>query len=174
MVIELLNFDFPIDLVLRAMLNSDWKVTSIVEESEFTYWDLSSNDSSGLWLLRNWLVLWSVETDGLATKTITLLEDGSSRCSNGNLLLISWLNFGNSKVFLLHVIAWEVTEGRMLSSWQILVLIWFPLITRGHRKTLLKVILKDHLTCWSDTRGSIAWLHAGHVVTCSKIFLIII
>ena len=89
MVIELLNFDFPIDLVLRAMLNSDWKVTSIVEESEFTYWDLSSNDSSGLWLLRNWLVLWSVETDGLATKTITLLEDGSSRCSNGNLLLIS-------------------------------------------------------------------------------------
>ena len=174
MVIELLNFDFPIDLVLWAMLDGDWKITSIVEESEFTNWNLSSNDSSGPWLLRNWLVLWSVETDGLSTKTITLLEDSSSRCGNRDLLLISCLDFGNSKVLLLHVVAWEITEGRMLSSWQILVLVWFPLITRGHRETLLKVIFKDHLTCWSDTRGSIAWLHAGHVVTCSKIFLIII
>ena len=168
MVIELLNFDFPVNLVLWAMLDCYWEITSIVEKSELTNRDLSSYDSSGLWLLRNWPILWSVETDGLSTETITLLEDGSSRCGNRDLLSIHWLNFGNSKGFLLHVIIWEVTKSRVLSSWQILVLVWFPLISWGHRKTLLKVIFKDHLTCWSDTRGSISWLHAGHVVTCSK------
>jgi len=129
MVIELLNFDFPINLVLWAVFDCYWKITSVVEKSELTDGNLSSYDSSGLWLLRNWPILWSVETDSLSTKTITLLEDGSSRCGNRDLLFIHWLNFGNSKCLLLHVIIWEVTESRMLSSWQILVLVRFPLIS---------------------------------------------
>jgi hypothetical protein len=36
MVVKLLNFNFPVDLVLRTMLNCNRKVTSVVESSELT------------------------------------------------------------------------------------------------------------------------------------------
>ena len=35
MVVKLLNFNLPVDLVLRAMLNGNWEIASVVESSEF-------------------------------------------------------------------------------------------------------------------------------------------
>ena len=57
MVIELLNVDFPVDLILWSVFNGNWKITSVVEESEFTYWDVSPVDGAGNWFLDEWLWL---------------------------------------------------------------------------------------------------------------------
>ena len=81
-VIELLDLDFPLDAVLRAVLNCNWQISSVVEESEFTDWDLSSVHSSGLWLLYGWLFSWLVQTCAFSSESITLLEDGGSSSSN--------------------------------------------------------------------------------------------
>ena len=36
MIVKLLDFNFPVDLILRTVLNCDWEVTSVVESSELT------------------------------------------------------------------------------------------------------------------------------------------
>ena len=51
MIVELLNFDLPLDLVLRTMLNCNWEITSIVEESELRNGNLSSDNSTSFGLL---------------------------------------------------------------------------------------------------------------------------
>jgi len=61
MIIQLLNIDLPCDFILWSMLDGNWQVTSIVEESEFTDWDSSSVDSSSNWLLGKWLWFWLVQ-----------------------------------------------------------------------------------------------------------------
>ena len=57
MIIKLLNVDFPVDFILRTVFNCYWEISSIVEKSELRNWNMSSVDSSGNWLLRNWLQL---------------------------------------------------------------------------------------------------------------------
>lgn len=117
MVIELLNFYLPVDLVLWTVLDGDWEVTSIVEESELRHWDVSPVDSAGNWLLWHWLQLWSIQAGALSSKTITLLQDGGSRGCDGNLLFVDGLNGGNASGFFLNVFFWEVTEGGVLGPW---------------------------------------------------------
>jgi hypothetical protein len=75
-IIELLDFDLPVDLVLRTVLNGNGKVTSVVEASELTGWNRSLVESSGSWLLGRGLILRLVQADGFATETFSLLEDG--------------------------------------------------------------------------------------------------
>ena len=82
MVIELLNVDFPVDLVLRSVLDGDWEISSVVEGSELRNRDSSAVDGTSLWLLWNWLGLWFVERNSLSTESITLLQDGRSSGSN--------------------------------------------------------------------------------------------
>jgi hypothetical protein len=60
MVVELLNINFPIDFILRSMLNSYWKISSVVEKSEFTYWNLSAVYSTSSWLKWNWFWFWLI------------------------------------------------------------------------------------------------------------------
>ena len=75
MVIELLNFDFPVDSVLWTVLNGDWEITSVVESSELTGWDSSLIESSSLWLLWGGSFLWFIQTSGLTSETFSLFQD---------------------------------------------------------------------------------------------------
>lgn len=117
MVIKLLNIDFPINFVLWAVFDSDWKISSIVEKSKFTDWNLSTVDSSSSWL--NWYWFWFclIQTEALSTVTVSLFQKSCSMSSNRYLLLVDWSNVGNSSSFFIDVFLWKITEGRMLSSW---------------------------------------------------------
>ena len=75
MVVELLNFDFPVDSVLWTMFNGNWEVTSVVESSELTGWDVSLIESSSLWLLWGGSFLWLIQTSGLTSETFSLFQD---------------------------------------------------------------------------------------------------
>jgi len=50
-VIELLDLYLPVDAVLWAVLNSNRQVTSVVETSEFTCWNVALVECSSNWLL---------------------------------------------------------------------------------------------------------------------------
>jgi len=78
MVIKLLNINFPVDFILWSMLDGHWKITSIVEKSEFRHWDVSSINSTSNWLLNEWLWLWLVQTNSLSSETITFLKNCGS------------------------------------------------------------------------------------------------
>lgn len=82
MIVQLLDFDLPVDLVLWAVLNCNWQISSVVEEAELTNWDLSSVHSSCLWLLYGWFFSWLVQTCAFSSESITLLEDSSASGSN--------------------------------------------------------------------------------------------
>lgn len=75
MVIELGHINFPLDLVLWAMLNADWKISSVVETTELTGLNFSWSSSSSSWLLWSWLLLWLQEGGGLSSNSHTLLKD---------------------------------------------------------------------------------------------------
>jgi hypothetical protein len=75
MVVELLNFDFPVDSVLWTVFNGNWEITSVVESSELTGWDGSLIESSSLWLLWGWSFLWLIQTSGLTSETFSLFQD---------------------------------------------------------------------------------------------------
>lgn len=75
-VVKLLNLNFPIYSVLRAVLNSDGKVTTVVESTELACRNgtLVKGTSSGL--LGRRLILRLEEADSAATDTLTLLYSG--------------------------------------------------------------------------------------------------
>ena len=75
-VVKLLNLNFPIYSVLRAVLNSDGKVTTVVESTELACRNgtLVKGTSSGLLGCR--LILGLEEADSAATDTLTLLYSG--------------------------------------------------------------------------------------------------
>lgn len=51
-VVQLLDFHFPVDFILGAMLNSNWEISSIVESSEFTGRNGPSIECASLGFLR--------------------------------------------------------------------------------------------------------------------------
>jgi hypothetical protein len=75
-IVQLGDLHLPVDLVLRSVLNGDGEVSSIIEPSELTRGNSSLFECSSLRLLGKGLLLWLVETGGLASKTFSLLEDG--------------------------------------------------------------------------------------------------
>ena len=111
MIIKLLDIYFPVDFVLWTMFNGDWKISSVVEKSEFTDWNLSTVDSSGSWFKWNWLWFSLVQAEAFSSKSITLLEDLSTLSSNGNLLLINGFNFCNCTSLFLQILLWEISKG---------------------------------------------------------------
>ena len=48
MVVKLADFDFPCNLVGRAVLNLDGKISAVVESTEFTGWNNSASNGSSL------------------------------------------------------------------------------------------------------------------------------
>lgn len=74
MVVEGHDVDLPEELVGGAVVDGDWKISSVVEASEFRSWDGSSSGGAGLWLLDWSLLSWLGEGGVLASETSTLLE----------------------------------------------------------------------------------------------------
>jgi hypothetical protein len=73
MVVELLDFNLPVDTVLRSMLNGDWEISTIIEASEFRGWDEPLVKCTSLGLLGSWLFFGLVQADNLASKTLSFL-----------------------------------------------------------------------------------------------------
>lgn len=67
MVIQLLDFDFPVDFVLRSMLNGNGEISSVIEPSELTRGNLSLIESSSLWLLWERFLFRLVQTCSLSS-----------------------------------------------------------------------------------------------------------
>ena len=75
-VVELLDLNLPVDAVLRAVLNSNGKISSVIEATEFGGRDVSLIESTSPGLLRCRLVLGLEEADSAATKTLALFKSG--------------------------------------------------------------------------------------------------
>jgi hypothetical protein len=75
-VVKLLDLNFPVDAVLRTVLNGDGKISSVIEATEFGGRDISLIESASLRLLRCRLVLGLEEADSAATETLTLFKSG--------------------------------------------------------------------------------------------------
>ena len=74
MVVELLDLNFPVNSVLRTMLNGNREISTVVETTELTCRNGTIIESSSLGLLRCRLVLRLKETDCAATETLSLLQ----------------------------------------------------------------------------------------------------
>jgi len=117
MVIQLLDLDLPIDLVLRAMLDRNGQISTVVEQAELTDGDLPPVDGSSPGLLHNGFGSWHVEAGALASKTISLLENGSAGGGDGDLHLVDWLNYRDTESSsCLQEVFGEVTECGVLGS----------------------------------------------------------
>ena len=49
MIVKLLNFDLPVDSVLRTVLYRNGQVTAVVEESKLAHWNLPAVDGTSAW-----------------------------------------------------------------------------------------------------------------------------
>lgn len=74
MIVELLDFNLPVDTVLRSMLNGNGEISAIVEASEFRGWNEPLVECTSLGLLRSWPLFGLVQADNLASKTFSLLK----------------------------------------------------------------------------------------------------
>lgn len=73
-IVELLNLNLPVDTQLRAMLDGDGKVTTVVETPELTWRHRSSVKSSSLGLLWCGLLLRLQKAERAASNTFTFLD----------------------------------------------------------------------------------------------------
>ena len=73
-VVELLDFNLPIDTVLRTVLNSDGEIAAIVESTELRGRDVSFIESTSFRLLGCRLLLGLEKADSAATETLALLD----------------------------------------------------------------------------------------------------
>ena len=76
MVIELLDINFPVNLVLRSMLDGDGEISSVVEASELGGSDPSAGNGTGYGSGSLGLFFWLFEGVGLTALSISLFESG--------------------------------------------------------------------------------------------------
>ena len=142
-VVQLLYVHFPVDFILRAVLDGHWQVASVVEQAELADGDGSGVHSASSWLLRNGLLLGPVQAGGLAAESVALLEDGSARGGDGHLLLVDRLDGCYACCLSLHVLRGEVSEGRVLGARQVGVVVWLP----GLRRRLMALSSSPEIGC---------------------------
>ena len=75
-IVKLLDLNLPVDAVLGTVFNSNGKISSIVETSEFGGRNVSLVESTSNRLLRCRLLLGLKEADSASTKTFTFLKSG--------------------------------------------------------------------------------------------------
>ena len=73
-VVKLLNLNFPVDLKLGTMLDSNRKISSVVEATEFRRCNWSHVESSSLRLLRNGLFFGLIKANNFAAETLSLFQ----------------------------------------------------------------------------------------------------
>ena len=74
MVVELGHVDLPVDFVLRPVLDGNGQVTTVVEATELTSNDVSSQRGASLWLGDLDLWLWHGLTGRHSTGAFSLFE----------------------------------------------------------------------------------------------------
>ena len=74
MVVELLDLNLPVDTVLRAVLNGDGEISTVVEAAELASGNGAIVESTSPGLLRRRLFLGLEKADSAATETLTLLD----------------------------------------------------------------------------------------------------
>lgn len=81
-IVKLLDLNLPVDAVLGTVFNSNGKISSVVEASEFGGRNVSLVESTSNRLLRCRLLLGLKEADSASTKTFTFLKSGNTLGSN--------------------------------------------------------------------------------------------
>jgi len=76
MVVQLGDIHFPVDFVLRSVVDGDGEISSVVEASELTAGDGSGLNSSGLGGGKAGGSFGLGETGGLTSTAVSLLEGG--------------------------------------------------------------------------------------------------
>ena len=76
MVVELLDLNLPVDTVLRAVLNGDGEISTVVEAAELASGNGAIVESTSPGLLRRRLFLGLEKADSAATETLTLFKSG--------------------------------------------------------------------------------------------------
>jgi len=145
MVVELHNVDLPLDFVLRAMLDGDGEISTVVETTELRGHDGAAAHGTSAGLLDSSDFLGLEEGASLATNTHAFLKSGFATSSNGCLSSIDVRNGFEALGLLGHVVSWEITEARVLRTGEELVEVSLPGLTLGAAENLLEVVLSDHL-----------------------------
>ena len=74
MIIEGHDINFPGEFILRTVIDSDWKISSIIEAAELRWWDRSSVSSTCFWFGSLSLFFWSEKRGSVTSKTSSLFE----------------------------------------------------------------------------------------------------
>ena len=74
MVVKRHYVNFPEEFVLRAMIDSDGEIASIVEATELRWWNCASVSSSCSWLVCTSHWLWSHQRGSVTTNATSLLK----------------------------------------------------------------------------------------------------
>lgn len=144
MVVKLLHFDLPCNLVWAAVLNLNWQVSTVVEAAELAGWDLSLFDGASLRGQDSGLFLGLVQGADLASGTLTALERGLHVLLGDGLLGgLEWLGFQDGGAFLWHVGGREITKSRVLWLWQELVVGDLERLGASSVENVFEVILEN-------------------------------
>lgn len=114
MVIELSDINFPVNLVLRSMLDGDGEISSVVEASELGGSNGSALNGTGYGSGSLGLFFWLGEGVGLTTLSISLFESGMPLVSDRSLLSADGFKLLNSWFFLDSALLGEVSKGGIL------------------------------------------------------------
>ena len=145
-IIKLYNIYLPIDFVLRTMVNRDWEVSSIIKDSEFSRWNLSSPNGPCSWFLNDWFCLRLIQTHILTSDSPSLLQNRFSLYPHWILMRIWALQLSYSPRFAERNIIWKVAKNWIRVSGNESIMVRFPLRSTRHGKTFLKMIFQNHLT----------------------------
>ena len=144
MVVELLHFDLPCNLVRAAVLDLNRQVATVVEAAELAGWDLSPHDGASFWGQGSGLLLGLVERADLASVALTALERGLHVLLGDGLLGGGeWHGFQDGSAFLWHVGGREVTKSGVLWLWQAVVVGDFEGFGASSVENVLEVILEN-------------------------------
>jgi len=111
MVIELGDIHFPVDLVLRSVLDGDGEISSVVEASELGGSNGSAGNGTGSGSGNLGLFLWLGKGVGLTALSISLFESGHSFVCNRSLGRVDGFKRLNSDGFLDSAVLGEVSKG---------------------------------------------------------------
>ena len=74
MVIERHDVNFPSELILRTMIDGDWKISSVIETAELRWRNYSSVGGSCFWFGIWSFIFWSEQGRSVTSKTSSFFE----------------------------------------------------------------------------------------------------
>lgn len=151
MVIELRNINFPVDLILGSVLNSDWQISAVIESTEFTWGNNARFSGSSLGLASKMFGDGSHFARVVSSNSHAFLLGAECLSSNAQFVGSNGLNGFNFSSSLDSHIFREVTEDGVHVARLEFVLIAIKVTTSvSFTDGFLEVIFSDATTGRSD------------------------